>query len=166
MHLKILVVGEDIQEQLHPFHIYRVTQVLDKRVKFIPVSKATVEHELKTFIEDYENDYESFEDYMDEVWDYIKIDEVYGYHINPNEKWHTYKLQSNYFPPFLTTDNKRVYTCQWHELSYHEVENFRFYAVIKDTIWYDLKDFNKERKWEILSKISPKEKVTIVDISR
>lgn len=86
-HFTVLVIGENVQNQLQPYHEYECTGIEDEYVKFVPA-----EENLEELQEHYEEnkekyDYTSFEEYMKDYHGYSKENGQWGRRTNPNAKW-------------------------------------------------------------------------------
>jgi hypothetical protein len=91
-HFTVLVVGENPEDQLAPYHEYECTGVKDEYVKFIEPSESIedLEKEYEECKRDYS--YRRFSDFMKEYHGYKQEDGKWGRWTNPNAKWDWYKL--------------------------------------------------------------------------
>ena len=102
-HFTVLVIGENPEEQLQPFHEYESTGKLDQYVVFVPAEK-TLE-ELKNKYEENKDSYESLDEFVNEWYGYHKNEEgVYGRMTNPNAKWDWYLLGGRWTGFFKVKD--------------------------------------------------------------
>lgn len=86
-HFAVLVIGENVEKQLQPYHEYECTGIEDEYVKFVPA-----EETLEELQKDYEEKkeiygYTSFEDCMKDDYRYIEKNGQWGRYTNPNAKW-------------------------------------------------------------------------------
>lgn len=91
-HFTVLVIGDDVERQLAPYHEYECTGRDDEYVVFVP-AKETME-ELQKEFEEYKEkyNYETFEQFMKEWHGYKQEDGVWGRKTNPNAKWDWYQV--------------------------------------------------------------------------
>lgn len=86
-HFTVLVIGENVQNQLQPYHEYECTRIEDEYVKFVPAEE-TLEVLQKHYEENKEKyDYTSFEEYMKVYHGYSKENGQWGRRTNPNAEW-------------------------------------------------------------------------------
>jgi hypothetical protein len=86
-HFTVLVIGDDVERQLQPYHEYECTGIKDEYVKFTPTER-TMEELQKTYEENKEKyNYESFEQFMKDYYGYNEENGVWGRVTNPNAKW-------------------------------------------------------------------------------
>lgn len=86
-HFTVLVIGENVENQLQPYHEYECTGIEDEYVKFVPAEE-TLEELQKDYEEKKETyDYTSFENCMKDYYGYIEENGQWGRYTNPNAKW-------------------------------------------------------------------------------
>ena len=86
-HFTVLVIGENVQNQLQPYHEYECTGIEDEYVKFVPAEQTLEELENHYNEKKEANDYSSFEEYMEDYHGYSKENGQWGRRTNPNAKW-------------------------------------------------------------------------------
>lgn len=87
-HFTVMVIGENPEALLQPFHEYECTGIEDEFVVFVPADE-NIEEEYK----EHEDDYESVEQFAADWFGYEKNDDgVWGRMTNPNAKWDWYQL--------------------------------------------------------------------------
>lgn len=89
-HFTVLVIGENPEKQLQPFHEYECTGIEDEYVKFVEAEES--KYELDKTFEDNKKDYSSFDDFMKNYYGYSEQEGKYGRKTNPNSKWDWYEL--------------------------------------------------------------------------
>ena len=88
-HFTVMVIGENPEDLLQPFHEYECTRIEDEYVKFVPAEE-DIEKEFK---EQDGEDYETIEDFARDYYGYEQNEEgVWGRMTNPNAKWDWYQL--------------------------------------------------------------------------
>ena len=90
-HFTVLVIGDNVEEQLQPFHEYECTGHEDKYVVFVPGEKSTEEYQ-KEYDEQDKSDYPTFEEYMSDYHGYHEENGVWGRKTNPNAKWDWWEI--------------------------------------------------------------------------
>jgi hypothetical protein len=92
-HFTVLVIGDNPEEQLQPFHEYECTGIKDQYVKFVPCEE-TSEQLSKEFKEKQEEyNYADFSDFMKDSYGYEQDEEGnWGRETNPNAKWDWFQL--------------------------------------------------------------------------
>ena len=91
-HFTVLVIGDDVESQLQPYHEYECTGIKDEYVKFVP-SEETLEELQKSYEEKKEKyNYESFEQCMKDYYGYHQENGQWGRITNPNAKWDWYSI--------------------------------------------------------------------------
>lgn len=87
-HFTVLVIGEDPEKQLQPYHEYECTGIEDEFVKFVPAEENLEEEYLE-----HKKDYDSLSEFAEEYYGYYENKNgVYGRKTNPNSKWDWYVL--------------------------------------------------------------------------
>lgn len=94
-HFTVLVIGENPEHQLQPFHEYECTGIKDEYVVFVEA-----EEDLQAEYKEYLNELEegegkepmSFEEYIKDYYGYEQMDGKWGRYTNPNRKWDWYSL--------------------------------------------------------------------------
>lgn len=87
-HFTVLVIGENPEEQLQPFHEYECTGVKDQYVVF----HSKPEEELRAEYENHKVGYATYEQFLQD-WHGYKLDGgKWGRWTNPNAKWDWYVL--------------------------------------------------------------------------
>lgn len=88
-HFTVLVIGDNPEEQLQPFHEYECTGIKDEYVIF----HAKPIDELNNEYEKHKDDYNSFEEFLQD-WHGYEMNEngQWGRWTNPNAKWDWYLL--------------------------------------------------------------------------
>ena len=89
-HFTCMVIGDNPEEQLRPYHEYECTGVMDQYVEFIP--KEESDEELEEDFSKYKDDYNSFEEFLQMEYGYEKVNGEWGRYTNPNCKWDWYRL--------------------------------------------------------------------------
>ena len=84
-HFAVLVIGDNVESQLQPYHEYECTGIMDEHVKFVVTSKTP--EQLQEDFEKRKESYGTFEEYMREYHGYILENGVWGSYTNPNSKW-------------------------------------------------------------------------------
>lgn len=92
-HFNVLVIGENPEEQLQPYHEYESTGILDKYVKFVEAELEPEETLIKLYEEVREEyNYNSFFEFMKNYKGYEQKEGKWGRYTNPNTKWDWYVL--------------------------------------------------------------------------
>lgn len=85
-HFTVLVIGDNVEEQLQPYHEYECTGIEDKYVVFVPAQESL--EELQKQYEDRKDDYESLESFIEDYHGYHQNEHgQWGRTTNPNAKW-------------------------------------------------------------------------------
>jgi len=96
-HFTVMIIGNDPEVLLQPFHEYECTGIEDEYVKFVPA-----EEDLEEEFKDHKDDYETIEDFARNYYGYEKNDDgVWGRITNPNAKWDWYQLGGRWTGEFL-----------------------------------------------------------------
>lgn len=82
-HFTVLVIGENIEEQLQPFHEYECTGNKDQYVIF----HAEPEEELREEYNSHKEDYATFEQFLQDYYGYQLHEGKWGRWTNPNKQW-------------------------------------------------------------------------------
>lgn len=87
-HFTVMVIGENPEKQLQPYHEYECTGIEDGYVVFVPA-----EENLQEEFKKRKDDYSSLDEFVEDWYGYQKNDKgVYGRITNPNAKWDWYQL--------------------------------------------------------------------------
>ena len=87
-HFSCMVIGDNPERLLQPFHEYECTGIKDKYVKFVPTTENIEEEFAK-----HKGDYKSLSGFASDYYGYEKNEEgVWGRKTNPNAKWDWYQL--------------------------------------------------------------------------
>lgn len=90
-HFTVLVIGDNPEDQLQPYHEYECTGIKDQYVKFVPAEESFEEMH-KEFTE-HKEDYSTFLRFVEDWYGYHQNDKnVWGRVTNPNAKWDWYQL--------------------------------------------------------------------------
>jgi hypothetical protein len=81
-HFTVLVIGDDVEKQLAPYHEYECTGVKDEYVEWIDENDEVIKE-----YESHKDEYETIDDFAEEWFGYEKKDGRYGRFTNPNAQW-------------------------------------------------------------------------------
>lgn len=81
-HFTVLVIGDNVEKALQPFHEYECTGIEDEHVKFVEATE-----NLEEEYEKHKEDYDSLEQFVEDYYGYEKRDDKWGRMTNPNAKW-------------------------------------------------------------------------------
>ena len=84
-HYTILVIGDDVESQLQPYHEYESTGTMDEYVKFVKTEETV--RDMRKIYKEHKEDYATFEDFVREWYGYRKENGIWGRYTNPNSKW-------------------------------------------------------------------------------
>jgi hypothetical protein len=102
-HFTVLVISDNVEEQLQPYHEYECTGTEDEYVVFVPAKET--EEELQAKFEENKEDYKSFEQFMSDWYGYRQNEEgVWGNKTNPNSKWDWYTVGGRWSGFFKTKE--------------------------------------------------------------
>jgi hypothetical protein len=84
-----MVIGENPEKQLQPYHEYECTGIEDEFVVFVPEDQKEIQEEY----ENHKNKYSDVDEFAKDWYGYTKNENgVYGRMTNPNSKWDWYQL--------------------------------------------------------------------------
>lgn len=86
-HFTVLVIGENPETQLQPFHEYECTGIKDQYVVFVEA-----EENLNEEFKKHSDVYKTLEEFASDYYGYELVNGKFGHYTNPNSKWDRYKL--------------------------------------------------------------------------
>lgn len=89
-HFTVLVIGDDVESQLQPYHEYECTGIEDEYVKFVPAEESLEDMTAK--YEEHKEEGQSFEEFIKDWYGYHQENGVWGRKTNPNSKWDWYQV--------------------------------------------------------------------------
>lgn len=96
-HFTVMVIGENPEALLQPFHEYECTGIEDEHVVFVPADE-NFEEEFK----EHKEDYETIEEFAKDYYGYEKNENgEWGRMTNPNAKWDWYQLGGRWSGDFI-----------------------------------------------------------------
>ena len=168
-HFKTLVIGEDVEAQLSPFHEFESTGLKDKHVKDVDVTAEILKHfneqEKEKNFKQYAKDYYGFKVYPEDAGSDLNADEyTYGYitvdgdtvkvirRTNPNSKWDWYVIGGRYANRLLTKKGETVDSCLKKDL---DIEGMRADRALIARAEYEEYEKHCEgtephRSWELI----------------
>lgn len=102
-HFTVLVIGENPEKLLAPYHEYECTGIKDEHVVFV-AAEEDLEAEYKK-----NKGYKSIDDFIEDYYGYEKIDGVYGRYTNPNAQWDWYELGGRWTGYFKVKESTGSY---------------------------------------------------------
>jgi hypothetical protein len=105
-HFTVMVIGDNPEDQLQPYHEYECTGIRDEYVKFVPAEEPMAK--LEAEYEGYKEEYESFGDFLQEYHGYILENGLWGRVTNPNARWDWYVLGGRWRGFLVTKDGEQV----------------------------------------------------------
>lgn len=89
----MLVIGEDPEYELAPFHEYECTGLMDEFVVFVKADESYDDYEkFKAEHPEYAVEYTTYEIWLEKYWGYKFVEGEWGRYTNPNAKWDWYVL--------------------------------------------------------------------------
>jgi hypothetical protein len=150
-HFTVMVIGDNPEKQLAPFHEYECTGIEDEYVIFVEAEES--KDKLTAEYETYKDDYDSFDEFISDYYGYSKNDAgIIGNKTNPNSKWDWYKLGGRWTgflkqidasngmvgSPGIMTPQPSVGHCDQCLKKNIDVDGMRSQAVGKASERYDL----------------------------
>ena len=87
-HFTDLVIGDDVEKQLQPYHEYECTGIKDEYVVFVEADESMEELQKEYEETSTARGYDSFDKFLEDYYGYIQNDEgKWGRMTNPNRKW-------------------------------------------------------------------------------
>jgi hypothetical protein len=141
-HFTVLVIGDDVEEQLQPFHEYECTGIEDEHVMFVEQNM----EEAKTEFEKRKENYDSFEEFMKEWYCAEKNEEgKWGTITNPNAKWDWWTIGGRW-SGFLRRKAPLALGFELEGFTTAEVNNFiNIYQKDKDKFMSVVSKYNGKR---------------------
>ena len=99
-HFTVLVIGENPEKQLQPYHEYECTGIEDEYVVFVEA-----EEDLEKEYQKHKDDYTSIDEFAKDYYGYIKEGDKWGRITNPNKKWDWYVLGGRWTGYFRLKDD-------------------------------------------------------------
>lgn len=105
-HFTVLVIGQNVEEQLQPYHEYECTGIEDEYVVFVPAweTKKELQEKFEETKEMYK--YETFNQFMTEHYGYHQENGVWGSKTNPNAEWDWYQIGGRWSGFLKTKEGK------------------------------------------------------------
>lgn len=137
-HFSVMVVGEDVEKALAPYHEYECTGVKDEHVVWVDEHDQLVEDfeaqeeykDLAKFAE-YWRGKESNTDWQEAKFAGVK-DGRYGRWTNPNAKWDWWAVGGRWSGSLIKKDGEVVDSCKKSELDYGKVYEGRVQGGLND----------------------------------
>lgn len=105
-HFTVLVIGDNVEKALQPFHEYECTGIEDEYVKFVEAEE-NLEEKFEKYKKEKEEagetcSYDTVEDYAKDWYGYYKNEEgKWGRKTNPNAKWDWWQLGGRWSGEFF-----------------------------------------------------------------
>lgn len=173
-HFKVIVIGDDIEGSLQPYHEFECTGVDDQYVVDIDITDQVQ----KEF--DRSEEYESIKEYLEDYYGISTVnheddidledDHKYGYAIiqddtlikvidrtNPNKKWDWWQIGGRWDKCLITKDGTKVNSAYKNDIDFEAIRNEYAKPFLEDYDKYwevaRTKQLQPFRTWESLSNV-------------
>ena len=121
-HFTVLVIGEDIEAILQPYHEYECTGIEDQYVKFVPAEES-IEELQKEFEEQKDGGMQSLHEYIIDYYGYHTNEAgVWGRRTNPDRKWDWWQVGGRWSNWILLKDGRKVDRCYKSDIDFEAKE--------------------------------------------
>jgi hypothetical protein len=118
-HFSVLVIGDNVEEQLAPYHEYESTGREDQYVKFVEQDM----NEARTEYEAHKDDYPSFEEFMEDWYGAKQVNGLWGRLTNPNAKWDWWSVGGRWQGHLLLKNSRKVDVALKGEVDFETMRN-------------------------------------------